>query len=135
MEELTFSNASTFLQRFQSFHDALVREARMQFMTKHSLTRAEVTLSVQDTGKKSNESWVNLTFKIDNVASFKLLEGPKTTCVVITELKIGFFEDKIYLDFSPYTEKPEGVGDFEKSDFLIAGERCVWVMSPYTEGL
>jgi hypothetical protein len=129
MEELSSSNLAMFLTRFGHCYDGLVRYVKMDYETKEVV----VVLSVQDRETRENDGWVNLVLTVKEVSKFILIEN-RSTCVVLSSgLQVGFYNGKIYLDFSPYTEEPDGVDDFMKSHFLVVGKKCVWSPSCLTD--
>jgi hypothetical protein len=132
VQELSPSNLRLFLDRFQDFYDAVIRQAQVNFMNGHRRTHVTVVLSVQDKETVVNRGWVNVTLNIEDIEKIKLLEG-KTTCVVLSGgLQGGFFNDNIYLSFCS-SWKPENKDEFEDSDFFVAGKKCTWFTSTYAE--
>jgi hypothetical protein len=129
MPEISPSSVAEFLERFYHCYDGLVREVRINFATRS----ATVLLSVQDRETEDDEGWINLALEVEGFKELSLSEG-KATCVVLSGgLQVGFFDGVIYLDICPYTEAPTGLEDFRRSLFLVAGERCTWTLSPYTD--
>jgi hypothetical protein len=125
MKELLPSNLKMFLVRFDHCYDGLVRYVKMNYETKE----VTVVLSVQDRETQKNNGWVNLTLVVKQATKFILIED-KSTCVVLSGgFQVGFYDAKIYLDFSPYTEEPDGIDDFMKSHFLVVGKKCMWTLS------
>lgn len=129
MNELLPTTITDFFDRFYNCYDGLIRNVNINYPSKGAL----VVLSVQDQKAQKDEGWVNLHLYIENFTEFILRES-KSTCVVLSSgLQIGFFDSTLYLDFCPFSEAPEGIDDFKKSDFLIAGKKCIWSVLPYSE--
>lgn len=129
MIELTTSNLDKFLERFSHCYDGLIRDVRINFPTK----KVSITCSVKDQNNQVDEGWVNLTLEIENMIELTVVER-QSTCIVLSDgLQVGFFNDQVYLDLCPYTEEPDSIDDFKKSDFLVVGERCSWSLAAYNE--
>ncbi len=115
-------NVNEFLKRFYHCYDGLIREIKIDFTTK----KAVILVSAQERAGSENLHWVNLKLDVKNVDNFTLVED-KSTCIVLSNgIKVGFFENKAYVDLCPYTDEPTGVDDFRKSNFLIVGGQCFW---------
>jgi hypothetical protein len=126
--ELTRTNLPSFLKRFQNFHDAVLRKA--EFVLRPA--RARVVLSaIED--QDGTTGWVNVTFEIDNVSKFRLLEGGKMSCVVLFELSVAHFNNSIYLDFCSAMGEPTTVEEFERSYFLVVGNQVKYSVTPYED--
>jgi hypothetical protein len=129
MPELLPSTYEDFLTRFGNLYDTLVRQVLYNYAAGERNGQVTVTLSVRDRERPPDNSWCMLTLLIDDVVEFHLLEGKSTNVVLSSGLSIGAFADSVYLDFSPYTEVPRSIADFQRSTFLVAGRRCVWSVS------
>jgi hypothetical protein len=132
MEKLTIANAQEFTTIFYDFFDGLVHKIYFDLNNKSKLD-ASVEVLVQKQQEMQSEKWVIVTFKVSNVIEIILLEGNHTCLVLSGGLKIGFFGSSVYLDFCPYTEDPDGIEDFLRSHFLVAGESCEWFEVPYSD--
>ncbi|MBX3060581.1 MAG: hypothetical protein KF770_29340 [Anaerolineae bacterium] len=132
-QELTEIQLPEFLSRFQNFHDGLIREVQLFFMTGSFDTHARVVLSVIEHQQTGSSKWINLTLEVSNVSFFRLQEGGKQSCVVLFDIAIKFFGEAIYLDFCPFQPEPEEIEELLQSDFLIVGKRVRWITSPYAE--
>jgi hypothetical protein len=135
--EISPTNVSEFLTRFQNFDDALIRSIHFSFVRQQderpsSIKRGVVVLlSVQDQTSSRDEGWVNVRLDIEAVSEFHFAEGERTTHVVLSQgLSVRFFDGKVYLAPDAETETLE---EFRASELLIAGERCTWTVSDYKD--
>lgn len=133
MPELVPSNLDRFIARFDHLYDGVVRDVRVRFTPEYTYAHVALTLSVRDRETSEDNGWVNLTLEIGEVTQFILIEGNGTCSVLSNGLSVGFFDERIYLDFCPHAEASDSLADFLKSRFLVAGKNCVWTISPYTD--
>lgn len=133
MIELVASEKNDFLSRFHNFYDALVRSVYVSFNATDGTKHVTVVLSSQDQTTDQDDGWANITINVDDVKDIILIETKSTCAVLSSGLNIEIFDGIIYLDFCPYTEEPNGIEDFLKSSFLVAGKRCIWTVTPYRE--
>ncbi len=131
MSMLIEDQVSSFLDRFHHCYDGLVRAISILFASGNSLSTAKIVISVRDATDPA--SWVNVHLELDGLKEFALREGQASYQVLSDGLKIGFFGDLIFLDFAPYTDDPDGVEDFRRSEFYFASRSCKWQVHPYQD--
>lgn len=132
-QELTETQLPEFLNRFQNFHDGLIREVQFFFTTGSFNAHARVVLSVIEHRQTGSPKWINLTLEVSNVSFFRLQEGGRQSCVVLFDLTVKYIGEDIYIDFCPFQPEPEEVDEFLQSDFLIVGKKVRWATFPYAE--
>ena len=134
MFALTVSEISGFLQRFNLFHDAIIRHLQVTFRFRNPITTARIIISVRDSQTMANEGWVNLRFELTDVKEFRFVESRTlVTYTVIYEAHIASFDDLFFLDFGGLTDDPASAQDCRKSDFYIATKKAEWEVEPYQE--
>jgi hypothetical protein len=123
---------ATFLNRFSSFNDAVLRTAEFRFRSSsNGKRRSIVTLSAQD--HESGQGWSNVKIVIEEVSEFVLQEG-KATCQILSDgLFIKWFGDVVFVLFSGDNCEPVTIDDFRRSTFYVAGRSFSWEASVYSE--
>ena len=134
MKILDSTNSKEFLSRFYDCSDGIIRRIALSTSLADKALEAHVTMSVQDREAKEDDGWVNLCLLMKGVKSHS--EGIDIVYneVISDGIKIGFFADDIYLDLHPYTDEPESIEDFKKSQCLIIATGCSWSVGKYNAG-
>ena len=127
MKELASFCLTEFLTRFYHCYDGFIRYVEVDFRAK----KVKVSLSTQDKETRENEGWTNLIMEVKDVSEIILIEDRASCAVLSSGIQIGFFNDEVYLDFCPYTGEPDGIDDFKKSRFMVAGRKCFWSVIPF----
>ena len=129
-QEILFDNADSFLNRFNHFHDAIIRSIRIDY--KRDSIKPSITIVVEAKDWEAQpESWINVIFEVQDVTTYTLTQSERYAYARILSSHIGFFNQKIYLDLaSGGIDSSPALDHFEESPFLIVGERCYWQMSP-----
>ena len=138
MNELTADTAEAFLRRFGAagfgnLHDAVVRKIEVRYTPAAPCPSVSVEVSVLDREARADAGWVNVRLNVDGVVEFVLKEGPRTSCVVVFRLNIGFSEGRVQLDFSGSDEASSVQDRQAECDFLVVGQRCSWSVVPHSE--
>ena len=134
MLALTVSQISGFLQRFNSFHDAIIRQIEVRFGFRNPITIARIIILVRDSQTMANEGWVNLQLELADVEEFRFVESRTlVTYTVINEAHIASFDDLFFIDFGGLTDHPASAEDCRKSEFYIAAKKAEWDVEPYQE--
>lgn len=141
MTLLTPASTAELLERFCSCNDGVLRSisyvASYAFFTRRAppehppVDTVEWLLSVKDL--KAKGGWSNLRLRVSGLAEFRFHQPTKDSIVsVISDgLRIGWFEDLVFLDvFSRYHEA-ESPDDFRESRCYVAGKECRWQVEAY----
>jgi hypothetical protein len=130
MNKLDETLLREFLDRFNSFNDAVVR--RVGYCYDASGHRqATLTISTQD--QQSDAGWSNVVIVIDNVSEIAFREGKSTRQILSDGLAVCWFDGDVWCDLSPYSSEPDTVDDFRRSDFYVVGEALAWRVEQYSE--
>lgn len=131
MNMLDQSSVRTFLDRFNSFNDAIVRRIEHRFgVSGHQRT----TLTVSSQDEQSETGWSNVVIVVENVFEITFREGKSTRQILSDGLTISWFKDDVWCDLSPYASNPAAVNEFRRSDFYVAGKSLTWRVEEYSEG-
>ena len=77
---------------------------------------------------------MNVHMAITEVEEFALREGPKESCRVLSGgLQIEVFNGLLFFDFAPYSVSPQGLDDYRRSGFYLAGRSFSWKVEKYSE--
>jgi hypothetical protein len=118
--------------RFDDCNDAVVREVHLHLGSPIGHNKAIVELAARDMESPEAQRWVRLQLTISDVREFRLQEGSKGSDYVLSlGLKVGCFDGLYFLDLGPYTDEPEGLEDFRRSRFYLAGMEFQWRVLPY----
>lgn len=123
MGKLEVSSVREFLNRFNSFNDAVVRRVEHRYGTSG---RRQTTLIISTQDQQPDSGWSNVVIVIDNVAEIALREDRSTRQVLSDGLSIAWFDGAVWCDLSPYSSEPVTVDDFRRSDFYVSGETLTW---------
>lgn len=133
MNILDISTFEYFLNRFYHCYDCIIRCITMITTDGSNTSKAQVILSVRDE-EGTDDGWVNLSIKIENLTDFIGSNPENYTNEVLSDgIKIGFYDGLIYLDLEPYTDEPEGIEDFKRSNCLFIGKEIYWETMIYSE--
>lgn len=138
-EELLPSNLEDFIERFGTFHDAVIHDVKLNLFGKIKPYTIVVTIGTQDLNSDLDNNWINIIFEIEDVSKFTLKKGRRYDFSIIFELNIAFYDNEVFFDFFPFTSKPTGPEDFEDIPdvhdprFAVAGKKCFWEITPYIE--
>ncbi len=122
-----------FLNRFYQCYDSIIRCISLITTESSNIPKAQVILSVRD-GEEDGDGWVNLKIKIDGFTEFIGTSIDYYKNEVLSDgIKVGFFDDLVYLDFEPFTDEPEAIEDFKKSKCLLIGKDIFWGTTSYSE--
>jgi hypothetical protein len=119
-----------FLDRFNSFNDAVVRRVEFRY---GASGRRQATLTISTQDQRSDVTRSNVVIVIDNVSESGFREGKSTRQVLSDGLTVAWFNGEVWCDLSPYAQEPTSVEDFRRSDFYVAGEALTWRTAPYRE--
>src|SRR5439155_25924978 len=134
MLAFTVSQISGFLQRFNSFHDAIIRHIEVTFRFRNPITKARIIISVRDSQTMANEGWVNLRLELADVKEFRFVESSTSvTYTVIYEAHIASFDDLFFIDFGGLSDHTASAEDCRKSEFYIAAKKAEWDVESYQE--
>jgi hypothetical protein len=135
MNKLDISTIEYFSNRFYQCYDSIIRCISLITTETSNTSKAQVILSVRDEeGDGDGDGWVNLKIKIEGFTEFIGTDIDNYNNEVLSDgIKVGFFDDLIYLDFEPFTDEPEGVEDFKKSKCLLIGKDIFWKTTSYSE--
>ncbi len=130
LDNLTFEY---FLNRFYHCYDSIIRCITLTTSDASNTSKAHVILSTRDE-EGADDGWVNLNIKIENLIEYTGSNPESYTNEVLSDgIKIGFYDGLIYLDFEPYTDEPEGIEDFKRSNCLFIGKEIFWETILYSE--
>jgi hypothetical protein len=130
MHTLAQQDAPSFLERFYSFNDALLRRVEHSYSPSgHKQTT--ITISGRDQQSETGRS--NVTLVIHDVSEIGFREGKDTRQVLSDGLTVAWFDERVWCDFSPYATEPESLDDFRRSDFYVVGKGLSWRTAPYGE--
>lgn len=133
MNKLNISTMDYFLNRFYQCYDSIIRCISLITTESSNIPKAQVILSVRDE-EEDGDGWVNLKIKIDGFTEFIGTSIDYYKNEVLSDgIKVGFFDDLVYLDFEPFTDEPEGIEDFKKSKCLLIGKDIFWGTTSYSE--
>ncbi len=130
MDKLEESAIGGFLDRFNSFNDAIVRRVEHHYCASGQ-QQATLTLSSQD--QQADTGWSNVVIVVDRVAEILFREGKSTRQILSDGLNVAWFEGNVWCDLSPYCADPETIDEFRRSDFYISGQVISWRVEPYRE--
>ncbi|WP_027006889.1 hypothetical protein [Conexibacter woesei] len=124
-EELRLADqpdADALLKRFYDFYDGLV----VGFTLEHLDGRAtEPVARIRVEARADDGTWALLAFKVSGVTSFLFGESPRVSNVVLSlGIGIHFRADGIFIDLSPWNERPWTEEDVRKSHQYVAGREC-----------
>jgi len=119
-----------FLDRFNSFYDAVIRRIEYRFNVPEQ-RRATLIISTQD--QQSDTGWSNVVIVIGKVSETAFREGNSTRQILSDGFHITWIDGFAWCDFSPYSSKIDSLDDLRKSDFYVAGESFAWQTEPYSE--
>ena len=129
MQELTKDTLASFLNRFGSFNDGLIRSFECRFGVGGD-KQAIVTISAQD--RDAQQGWSNTIVEIQGVCEVTFREGKATCQVLSSGLAVAWFDETVWCDFSPSIE-PDWIQEFRQSDFYVVGKRFNWRVEPYSD--
>lgn len=135
-QELFADNIALFRNCFGTFHDAIIYEVRLGLFNRITrYSKVSITLDVPicnlETQQRSRH-WLNLIIDIEGVEKFVVRKESHYGISVVSNLEIGFFDDKVFFDFAAYEGNFNSKDDFEKSfnqkevAFVVVGQRCFW---------
>jgi hypothetical protein len=130
MDTLEPSKSPDFLDRFCSFHDAVVRRLEHHY---EASGRRQTILTVSAQDQESGQGWSNVVLVIDGVSEIGFREGQSTRQVLSDGLILTWFNGHVWCDLSPYTSEPSSIDDVRRSDFYVVGEVLRWRSEPYSE--
>ena len=130
MHQLEESSLRQFLDRFNSFNDAVLRRLEHRYSAS-GRRQATLTISTQD--QQSDAGWSNVVIVIDNVGEITFREVKSTRQVLSDGLSIAWFDGDVWCDLSPYSSGPITVDDFRRSDFYVSGGSVTWRTEHFCE--
>lgn len=132
MIQVDRSRTERLLSRFDDCNDAVVREVSLRVGGPSGSNTAVVKLAARDMESSEARRWVQLQLTVSGLREFHLLESPRESSYVLSMgLKVGRFDGLFFLDFGPYTDEPEGVEDYRRSHFYVAGKDFRWRVLPH----
>jgi hypothetical protein len=132
MIQLDRGQAEGLLSRFDACNDAVLRKIQLHVGSPGGRNRAVVELAARDSESSEARKWVRLELTVFDVKEFRLHEDPQESYYVLSlGLKVGCFGGLYFLDFGPYTDEPEGIEDYRRSRFYIAGSDFKWRVLAY----
>jgi hypothetical protein len=131
MEALDPQTTREVLERFYDFGDAIIRSVAIDFHPPKANHRATIVCSARDRDNDAN--WCNVTWYVNQLAECLVAEGRVTNIILSQGLQIGWFSNKVYLDFAPYTVEPDDEEDFRRSGFYVSGAIATYEVGPYEE--
>ncbi len=144
---MTFETSASFLERFDSFHGAVLRSVELVYGSSSRSARflIEAREAVSEDEAERGGRNVDVTLTVCGVKEFRVSEpqkeeadegGGETDTVLSAGLRIGFMEEEgeelVFLDLRPRSESSETLNDFMQSGFMVAGASCTWVAVPRT---
>jgi len=123
MNRLDQSSAHEFLNRFNSFNDAVVRGVEYRYDAS-GFRRMTLTVSTQD--MEADTGWCNVIVVINKVSEIAFREGLSTRQILSDGLTLSWFNGKVWCDLSPHASEPVTADDFRRSDFYVVGESFAW---------
>ena len=130
MNHLQQQSLREFLERFNSFNDAVVRRVEFRYVAS-GRRQATLTISTQD--QCSDSGWSNVIIMIDNVSEIAFREGKSTRQVLSDGLTVVWFDGDVWCDLSPHTSDPSTIDEFRRSDFYVVGAALSWQADQYSE--
>jgi hypothetical protein len=130
MNTLSGDSIDSFLSRFGTFNDSVLRKVEHRFAANGS-RQAEVVISAQD--QRVELGWSNVIISFADVFEFLFREGKSTRQVLSDGLKIVLLDGKLWCDFSPYSTEGESIDDFRRSDFYVVAAGINWDVVGYSE--
>ncbi len=130
MNKLDQPSHREFLDRFNSFNDAVVRRVEHRY---GASGRRQATLIISAQDQQSEAGWSNVVLVIDDVSEIAFREGKSTRQVLSDGLTIAWINGDVWCDLSPYSSEPATVDDFRRSDFYVSGEALTWRTDQYSE--
>lgn len=119
------------LDRFYSFHDALLRRIEFSFSAQASTEYARVVVSARDSHLAGE--WVNVEFHLNRLVEYRLARHRSDIQVLSDGIRFAAIDEAYFLDFSPWCDEPETIEDFRRSDFFVGASEYRWFITPYTE--
>jgi len=131
MQSLTRESLTSFMHRFESFNDGLIRSVEYRYIAAGA-RKAVITASVMD--HLQAQGWSNVVLTIDEVTEIKLWEDRRTSCQVLSGgLKVDWFDGVAFLSFSLSIADPTSVEHFRESEFYVAGRSVLWYATAYDD--
>ena len=132
MNQFTSLWTPSILSRFHNFDDALVRDVHLVIGPSRDSRSATIALEARDSESDADEGWGQVVLKVRGVTEYRFVEnGRESSYVVSLGLKVKSFGGVYFFDFGPDSDEPDGVDDFRRSSFYLAGHDCTWVVKPY----
>lgn len=131
------TDVSQFLARFGNFHDAVIHEINIGLFSGKQLPRkATIVLGVQD--RLADNKWMNLILEIEGLTQINLFQRENYNFSIANWLVIGFFDNKIGLDFFPGNRESPSPADFKERGNASninkwIGKECYWHLSDYEQ--
>lgn len=128
------SDIDTFIQRFYSFYDSVIRKIEIKFRNSSQATSVEILISTRDMQTKENGGWVNVLLRIEEVSAFNFCENTKESYQVLSDgLKIGNGDvEVLYFDFGYFDDLPKDSEKLKSSKFYVIGKDFAWEVREYT---
>ena len=133
MENTQFTIKS-FLERFYSFSDAVIKDISLSFRRSGELGKASVELSCRDEESTSADKWINLIIHLKEVVEFAIHESERESYQVLSnELHILKSEDLLFIDFGALVDEPTTSGELRESRFYFVCKDLAWEAVDYRD--
>src|SRR4051812_25671983 len=102
MNKLDQPSLREFLDRFNSFNDAVIRRVEYHY---GASGRRQATLTISTQDRQSDAGWSNVVVVIGNVSEIAFREGKSTRQVLWDGLAVAWFNGDVWCDLSPYSSE------------------------------
>lgn len=84
--------------------------------------------------RRSDREWVDVEFELKGLVEFAVKQKIKCINTVMSSgISYQCIDDVHYIDFSPYSDDMEDVGDYRMSDVYFAAKEIEYSINPYSD--
>jgi hypothetical protein len=131
MPILNPSSTREFLDRFYSFHDALLRKIEIAY-TQDGGRIVTVWIATRDGSEAASNGWVCVRLVISGAKDFCFSDAANTTNAVISNgVYVSWFGAVVGLDFGHFANPPGDLNELKSSKCFVTGSSVDWTIEAY----
>lgn len=120
-----------FLERFNSFYDAVLRRVEISFL-RNGERCVSVWIEAADSQSMEGDQWVCVRLTVSGVKDFCLSQTENSSSNVLSDgIHLSWFDGILGLDLGHFSDAPASIEEQRLSKVFIAGAKIDWSVGAY----
>ncbi len=131
MNTLTEDSTASFLERFYSFHDAVLRTIDVGY-SEDGTKAVAITIATRDANEQDNDGWVSVVLRLEQVSEYSFREEANQGLQVLSDgIHVLWFENHFGVDFGWLMDEPDSLAELRTSKAYACAQAATWSVESY----